>query len=104
MRSFLLSCAVLLLTAPLFADDKVAGPAAGRKATESKAAPNTAVGDALLARYFELETARVANESLADIKTLGDWNSRKDEYRRQLFEMLGLDPLPERCAMTRRRG
>ena len=33
---------------------------------------------------------------LAEIKTADDWKAHRDEYRRQLFEMLGLDPLPAR--------
>jgi len=57
---------------------------------------NTERGDRMLAEYFRAETARLADACLADIRTLEDWTSRKDEYRRQLLEMLGLDPLPEK--------
>ena len=53
-------------------------------------------GDAALAAYFRTETAKLAERCLADIDTLDDWTSRRDEYRRQLAEMLGLDPMPER--------
>lgn len=55
-----------------------------------------APGDQMLTEYFRAETARLAERSLADVKTLDDWTSRRDEYRRQLAEMLGLDPMPER--------
>ncbi|MGH7194782.1 MAG: alpha/beta hydrolase family protein, partial [Candidatus Saccharimonadales bacterium] len=51
---------------------------------------------AALAAYFRVETAKLADRCLADIHSLDDWTSRRDEYRRQLAEMLGLDPLPER--------
>ncbi len=61
--------------------------------------PDTSRGDQMIARYFEAETQRLTAASLADIKTLGDWNDRKDEYRRQLFEMLALDPLPAKTPL-----
>lgn len=50
-----------------------------------------------LQRYWELRSAEVsASGSLDSIKTAADWTSQKDEARRQLREMLGLDPLPAR--------
>ncbi|MCH8829092.1 MAG: acetylxylan esterase, partial [Planctomycetes bacterium] len=36
---------------------------------------------------------------LADVKTKQDWLARRKEARRQLFEMLGLDPLPKRTPL-----
>src|SRR5438067_1758647 len=60
------------------------------------APPDTTESDRVLAEYFRAEAAALAQRCLADVKTLEDWTSRRDEYRRQLFEMLGLDPLPER--------
>ena len=56
-------------------------------------------GDRMFAKYFESETKRLAKADLAEIKTLDDWNTKKTEYRRQLHEMLGLDPLPERTPL-----
>jgi dienelactone hydrolase len=53
-------------------------------------------GDDQLAAYLRAETEKLRDGCLADIKTLDDWNVKKGEYRRQLFEMLSLDPLPER--------
>ncbi len=58
------------------------------------AAPSTA--DRATADYFRAETARVAAQSLADIKTLRDWTDRRAGYREELLEMLGLAPLPAR--------
>jgi hypothetical protein len=52
--------------------------------------------DALLADYFRNETAVLSQHCLTDIKTLDEWKARRDEYRRQLQEMLGLWPMPER--------
>lgn len=59
--------------------------------------PSTAHGDALVAEYFRLETARLAKRTddfLAGIKSVDQWEAQKPLLRRQLFEMLGLDPLP----------
>src|SRR3954470_4161790 len=61
---------------------------------------DTSRGDALVAEYFRLETERIERESFAEIHTLEDWTSRRDEYRRQLREMLGLDPLPEKIPLA----
>ena len=57
---------------------------------------STARGDAMIAEYFRVETARLSDACLADIGSLADWEAKRPEYRRQLLEMLGLDPLPER--------
>ena len=38
----------------------------------------------------------LSRRCLADIHSLSDWESRRGEYRRQLQEMLGLWPAPER--------
>jgi cephalosporin-C deacetylase-like acetyl esterase len=50
----------------------------------------------MLAEYFRAETAKLRDHCMADIKTLQDWETRRPLYRKQLFEMLGLDPLPEK--------
>jgi len=46
--------------------------------------------------YFRAQTSRLASEAWPAVKTLDEWNSRRDLYRRQLAEMLGLWPMPER--------
>ena len=56
-------------------------------------------GDKMFARYFQSETDRLAADSLADVETLEDWNARKDGYRREMHEMLGLDPTPKRTPL-----
>jgi len=60
------------------------------------APPEPRRGDRLAAEYFRAQTAALAERSLADVKTLEDWTGRREEYRRQLAEMLGLWPMPER--------
>ncbi len=62
-------------------------------------AQDTSLGDKMLADYFRAETTKLADRCLTEIKTLNDWTSRRDAYRRQLAEMLGLDPMPERTAL-----
>jgi hypothetical protein len=63
------------------------------------AEPEARRGDRMLAEYFRLETRKLADACLADVKTLADWTSHRETYRQQLLEMLGLDPLPERTAL-----
>jgi hypothetical protein len=60
---------------------------------------DTSVGDKLVTEYFRQQTKLLTDRTFADIHTLEDWTSRQQEYRRQLFEMLGLDPLPERTPL-----
>jgi len=56
----------------------------------------TGRGDQMLAEYFRSETAKLREQCLADVKSLEDWQAKRLVYRKQLFEMLGLDPLPEK--------
>lgn len=56
-------------------------------------------GDAMIAEFFEAETKQITNRNLANIKTKEDWEKARDNYRRQLFEMLGLQPLPARSPL-----
>ena len=48
--------------------------------------------DRQLAEYFRNETARLQGDCLNDVRTLDDWKARREVCRRQLLEMLGLDP------------
>lgn len=56
-------------------------------------------GDAMLESYFEKETRKVAARTSALIENAEDWPSTKAMLRRQLFEMLGLQPLPARSPL-----
>ncbi len=60
------------------------------------AGADSSPGDAMLAEYFRVETARLRDACLADVQDREDWEQRREESRRQLREMLGIDPLPER--------
>ena len=55
-----------------------------------------APGDAALTAYFRNEVMAQSDRCLADIQSREDWDSKRAEYRRQLQEMLGLWPMPER--------
>jgi dienelactone hydrolase len=50
----------------------------------------------MLADYFRAETAKLHDQCLAEVKTLKDWQAKRQIYRRQLFEMLSLEPLPKK--------
>ncbi|MBL8891820.1 MAG: acetylxylan esterase [Planctomycetaceae bacterium] len=52
-----------------------------------------------LQKYFQVETRRMADRCLSDVQSAEDWLTRRSEYRRQLAEMLGLDPMPPRTAL-----
>lgn len=52
--------------------------------------------DLRLAAYFQAETRRIQSNCLASVRTAEDWQRQRDGYRRQLQEMLGLLPWPER--------
>ena len=57
---------------------------------------NATPGDRMFSDYFRNEARAVAGRCLADVQTLEDWKQRQPQLRQQLFEMLGLDPLPPR--------
>lgn len=59
-------------------------------------------GDAMLEKYFERESRRVASRTSSLIEEAQDWPSTKATLRRQLFEMLGLQPLPARSPLGAR--
>ena len=60
---------------------------------------DTSRGDRLVAEYFRLQTDELTKNAFAEIETLEDWTERRGEYVRQLREMLGLDPLPDRTPL-----
>jgi len=66
----------------------------------SAAAEQSAIGpsraDAMLADYFRAETAKLRDRCMTGVKSLDDWQAKRKIYREQLFEMLGLMPLPEK--------
>src|SRR5881397_3847900 len=43
--------------------------------------------------------ADISLQCLTDVRSLEDWRKQRPELRRQLLEMLGLDPLPARTPL-----
>ena len=62
----------------------------------AQAPPAPTENDRMLAEYFRAETERVEAACLNGLRTPEDWAGRRRELRAQLFEMLGLSPVPER--------
>ena len=60
---------------------------------------DTSRGDAMIARYFRDQTEQLRASCLTPITSLEDWETRRPEIRRQLLEMLGLDPLPAKTPL-----
>lgn len=59
-------------------------------------AQNSSRADQQLAAYFRAETLKLSARCLPENLSLADWRLHRAEYRRQLQEMLGLWPMPER--------
>jgi dienelactone hydrolase len=53
-------------------------------------------GGEMLREYFRAETDALATAAQADARSPGAWEAKRGEYRRQLSEMLGLWPMPQR--------
>jgi len=62
------------------------------------AAPATP-GDEILRRYIFQEAKRLDAAYLEGIKTPEDWRNRRDRYRREFLDMIGLQPVPERTPL-----
>jgi hypothetical protein len=56
-------------------------------------------GDRQAAEYFRAETDKLSGACLSDVHSLGNWEARRPELRREAAEMLGLDPMPPRTAL-----
>ncbi len=88
----LLSVVFVCLFAPPLSSGSPAVCAAEN--TEPACAETPPSGDALVHQYFRQETARLAEQSLRNVNSLEEWEGEQKQARRQLFEMLGLDPQP----------
>jgi dienelactone hydrolase len=72
--------------------------AAGAQAADppKKEPPAPLPGEKLIQAYFQRQAKEIADADLRDFKTREQWEKARPELRRQLLEMLGLWPLPER--------
>jgi dienelactone hydrolase len=62
----------------------------------NRAVIGTSQADQQLAEYFRVQTKQLSEKCLRNIKSLEDWENKRLIYRKQLFEMLGLEPLPKK--------
>lgn len=53
-----------------------------------------------LEEYFKAQVSQISSACLADIKTKDDWLKKREVYKQQLLEMLGLNPPPERTPLN----
>ena len=53
-----------------------------------------------LADYFAREVASIDSHPLAEPTSLEQWETTRTAMKRQLAEMLGLDPMPERTPLN----
>lgn len=60
---------------------------------------DTSRGDTMIANYFALETKQLSNTCLSDVQSLKEWQANREQYRSELLEMLGLQPLPRKTAL-----
>src|SRR5438309_4124014 len=56
-------------------------------------------GDDHLHSYFEFQVAQIARHAREKMQDKAGWLAQRDEYRRQLAEMLGLWPQPPRTPL-----
>ncbi len=55
--------------------------------------------DSDLVSYFRSQARTLSESCLGDVQSAEDWKKQREERRRQLFDMLGLWPLPPRDAL-----
>jgi len=84
-ETLLLICIFLTVMSP-----QISSYAADQPALDTRRA------DAMLADYFRIETSKLRDRCLTDVTSLEDWQAKRKIYRKQLFEMLGLQPFPEK--------
>jgi dienelactone hydrolase len=66
------------------------------KATDSTPLTNSELS---LKKYFEHETEVLERACLSEIGNSEDWRKNRPRYREELFEMLGLEPRPEKSEL-----
>lgn len=60
----------------------------------------TTPGDTMLAKYFDEQVTEIERtQKLPAPTSLAEWEKTRQQWRNELFDMLGLDPLPERTPL-----
>jgi len=57
-------------------------------------AAEPAPGEAMIENYFRKQAAEIGDSCLKEYRTKAEWENARPELRRQLFDMLGLWPMP----------
>jgi dienelactone hydrolase len=70
---------------------------AAARAAEPQPAPR---GNRLLSDYFAREVAEIEGSPLREPASAEEWQTTRLAWRKQLAEMLGLDPMPERTPLN----
>lgn len=93
-------CARVWPSLLLIAGMSLPGPdtavAAATHSPYGKMPTNATHGDRMFADYFRWQTRVLAESTLTGVTNLERWEHERSAARRQLFEMLGLDPLPRK--------
>ena len=123
VRLSLIGWSLLVASLPGLTLSQTDLPAGDRAASATVAAPSGKAtslrGERLLADYFSRETERLAADSSPTVEppsdapdklrgrgptvvseSLEEWLAQRETLRAQLFEMLGLDPLPEKTPLN----
>ena len=53
-----------------------------------------------LFQYFEAQVKQIESTTLSDVQSLDEWATQKETRRRELLDMLGLWPFPERTELN----
>lgn len=66
---------------------------------QNPSSPSPALGDAIIERYLQMETARLQERFLDGARSKEEWEQSRSRLREEYLEMLGLWPLPERTPL-----
>ena len=91
MKSYRMASVVLALVSMT-----VSALAAAEKPKKKALTPAQQQATDQIREYFRRSTAQLSERALADISSLEDWQQRRPQLRRQLLDMLGLWPMPEK--------
>ncbi len=58
-----------------------------------------APGDAMIQKYLQIETAKLAARFAEDVASRQAWESNRPRYMQEYFYMLGLSPMPEKTPL-----
>lgn len=99
LGAVVLACAALLGGAAVAAAEETSTEASRHRAAVAMQTDPDQQRQRLDA-YFRSQTEWLTERTMAEVESADDWQTRRGEYRRQLAEMLGLDPMPPRTDLS----